>query len=309
MGDAERVLVTLQPLAKEIEALHGHWFLRRILPYRTNDNRIEGVVITFADISDLKSIEQELARLLTSEQGARAEAEQAVRLRDIFFTVASHELKTPLTVLLGNAQAIQRRVERAGKYSERDLQAIQSIATQTVRINRLINLLLDISRIESGQLSLALAPLDLVGLTRRMIHEVQPELRQHTTTLVAPEKPVRVNGDELRLEQVIQNLIRNAIKYSPEGGEVQITIETRDTMACLSVSDHGIGIPEDERPQVFQRFFRARNAEAYKISGLGVGLFVVREIISRHGGTIEISSRENEGSTFVICLPLLQKAR
>ena len=307
MRDAERVLATLQPTSKEIKAQQGRWFMRRILPYRTNDNRIEGVVITFADISDLKSIEQELARLLTREQSSRAEAEQAMRLRDIFFTAASHELKTPLTVLLGNAQAIHRRVTRTGEYSDRDLQAIQSIATQTVRVNRLINQLLDISRLENGQLSLAFTFLDLVELTRRMVKEIQPELRQHTVTLTSPQEPVRIRGDELRLEQVIQNLIRNGIKYSPDGGEVQVSIETQDGLAVFSVSDQGIGIPEEEQSQVFQRFFRARNAESYKINGLGVGLFVVHEIISRHHGTIDISSREDYGSTFTICLPLLQQ--
>jgi signal transduction histidine kinase len=110
------------------------------------------------------------------------------------------------------------------------------------------------------------------------------------------------------LEQVIQNLVQNAIKYSPTGGSVRVQLEQRGTLACMAVHDQGIGIPSAALPQLFQRFYRAKNADDQHISGMGIGLSIVEEIVSLHGGTVEVQSTEGQGSTFTICLPLLEQS-
>jgi len=244
------------------------------------------------------------ARLFAAEQAARAEAEAAVRLRDMFLSVASHELKTPLTSLLMQTQLLQRRAAREQSLSERDQRGLQVIADQARRLDRMISTVLDISRLERGQFSLVSAPLDLDALIRRVIAEMQPMAERHPISYQGPGAPVLIEGDDLRLEQVLQNLIQNAIKYSPDGGPIQMRLGRRDSEAVFSISDQGIGIPSGALKQLFTRFYRASNADPRQISGMGIGLYVVKEIVGLHGGSVAVSSREGQGSTFTIALPL-----
>jgi signal transduction histidine kinase len=178
------------------------------------------------------------------------------------------------------------------------------IYTESGRLGQLINSMLDLSRIEAGQLSIQHNPVDLNALTARVVEAQQITLQRHTLTYSAPDGPVIISGDELRLEQVLQNLVQNAIKYSPKGGPVSVKLERREQGVALSISDRGIGIPQDTIPRLFSRFFRADNVKAYQISGLGIGLFVVKQIVNLHGGRIEVASRDGEGSTFTVYLPL-----
>lgn len=242
------------------------------------------------------------------EQSARAEAEAAVRMRDQFLSIAAHELKTPLTSLLGNVQLLQRRSKRDASLGERNVRVLDVIYNQTVRLNRMIEALLDISRLETGQLTISRQLLDINALTRRVGAEIEPGLEQHTLDIVGPTEPLLVEGDELRLEQVLQNLMQNAIKYSPHGGPITVTI-THDAISVqIAVTDCGIGIPEAALSNLFTRFYRAPNTHQHHIHGMGVGLFVVSEIIRLHGGRIEVTSCENEGSTFTVMLPLAEQA-
>jgi PAS domain S-box-containing protein len=246
----------------------------------------------------------ERARLYEAEHSARTSAQEALRVRDAFLSIAAHELKNPLTSLLGNAQLLQRRSMRAGTQSERDQQTIATIVDQAARLNKLITTVLDVSHMEPGQLSIERKPLDLCALVGRIVADVQPTLTQHTLTLSDPERVLIISGDALRLEQVIQNLLQNAIKYSPAGGEIAVRVEQREQMACVAVTDQGIGIPADALPRLFQRFYRASNVDAGGISGLGIGLYVVKEIVTLHGGAVEVTSTAGQGSTFTFCLPL-----
>jgi signal transduction histidine kinase len=245
----------------------------------------------------------ERVRLFVSEQGARAAAEEAVSLRDRFLSVASHELKTPLTSLLLQAQLLQRRVERLAALPEREQRAIQVITAQAQRLDRMIAALLDVSRLELGQLSLSRSAVDLCALARRVVSEVQPTTEAHVVSCTAPEDALIIDGDELRLEQVLQNLIQNAIKYSPDGGPVAVAVEARDGQVCLHVSDRGLGIPEEALPRLFERFYRASNADPQQISGMGIGLYVVKEIVRLHGGRVWAAPQEGGGSRFTVCLP------
>ena len=234
------------------------------------------------------------------------EMEAAVHARDEFLSLAAHELKTPLTSLLGFAEMLSQRLRLDQPMTERDRRALGVVIAQAGRLSRLVDLLLDVARLETGQLALDLEPLDLCALAREVAEEMQPALRRHTLELFCPETPMMVEGDELRLEQALQNLIGNAIKYSPDGGAVMLRVERQDGHAVIAVSDRGIGIPSESQERLFERFYRARNTVGTQISGMGMGLFVVKEIVTHHGGTVEVRSVENEGSTFTIRLPLAQ---
>ena len=233
------------------------------------------------------------------------QAQEAVRMRDTFLSVAAHELKTPLTSLLGNAQLMLRRADREGTMHERDRRNVQLITEQARRLNQMILALLDISRIEMGHLTIDRTPVDVGALARRVVDEIQPTLIDHSVICVAPGTAVIVEGDEVRLEQVLQNLISNAIKYSLNGGTVHVDVVRQAGQVYISVTDQGIGIPKAAIPNLFRRFYRASNVDAQHISGMGIGLFVVKEIVTLHGGEVAVESTEGQGSTFTVRLPLL----
>lgn len=256
---------------------------------------------------DLALAEELAERAAQAIDNARLyhEAQAAVQIRDTFITIAAHELRTPLTSLMGNVQLLARRVARDVAVSERLSRPLQVIAVQADRLNRMIQALLDISRIETGQLRIDHAPVNVGALVRRVVEELHPTLATHTVECRIPDEPLIIEGDELRLEQVLQNLLGNAIKYSPSGGRVEVSIERREERVCVSVRDQGIGIPAQEVPRLFQRFYRASNADTQFMSGIGIGLYVVKEIITLHGGTVEVESIEDSGSTFSFYLPLV----
>jgi PAS domain S-box-containing protein len=255
------------------------------------------------ELADRAAVAIDNATLYQAAQAARTAAEAALQLRDLFLSIAAHELKTPLTALLLQAQMLQRRAQRSEILPAREQHMLQVITDQAHRLDRLIAALLDISRIERGQLSLSREPVDLGALVQRVVAEVQPISEQHTITCEALNDGLIVDGDELRLEQVIQNLLQNAIKYSPDGGPVAVTMARQDGMVCVSVTDRGIGIPEEAFPQLFERFYRAPNANPHQISGMGIGLYVVKEIVRLHGGSVTATCPAAGGSRFTVCLP------
>jgi PAS domain S-box-containing protein len=265
------------------------------------------------DMTERKRAEEQRKQLeerelqLLREREVRAQMEAAMRMRDTFLTVLAHELRNPLTSLLGNAQLMLRRAQREGVLSGRDQRSLQVIVNQSERLNEMVSLQLDISRLHTGQLHIERVPVDVAALVRQVIEEVLPTLTRHTVTYSGPDTPLLVEGDGLRLFQVLNNLIQNAIKYSPVGGVVQVQVERQDATVRIAVSDEGIGIPQAELPQLFQRFYRASNVDEGKISGFGVGLYLVKEIVTLHGGRVDVMSEEGHGSTFVITLPLLEE--
>jgi signal transduction histidine kinase len=178
------------------------------------------------------------------------------------------------------------------------------IVAQAQRLNKMILGLLDASRIETGQLSIERAPVDLCALVGRVVEEIQPTLVNHTLDFQIPSSTLIIDGDEVRLEQVVQNLLSNAVKYSPHGGPIVLQIDHHGQQARLLVTDAGIGIPAQDQPHLFQRFYRASNAATQYMSGMGIGLSVVKEIVTLHGGTVALESSDGQGSTFVVCLPL-----
>ena len=188
--------------------------------------------------------------------------------------------------------------------SERDQRVLQVIVTQAKRFHGLIDSLLDIGRIQVGGLQIERQPLELCSLVRELTDEIEPSLEQHTIQMECDADALIIAGDAGRLAQVVQNLLQNAVKYSPAGGAVTVRVYRQHNRAYLAVSDQGIGIPEAAQANLFQQFYRATNVEVQQIQGMGIGLYVVKEIVALHEGEITVESREGQGSTFTVSLPL-----
>lgn len=257
------------------------------------------------DLELAEAIARRATAAIENAQLYRA-AQEAVRVRDAFLSIAAHELRTPLTALLGQAQLLKRRMERTATTTDRDLRSINVVAEQARRLNQLIMALLDISRLEQGQFSITFSTIDVTEVTRHVVEETRAMLDQHTLVYEAPTQPLLISGDALRLEQVMQNLLQNAIKYSPDGGSIHVRVAQVGTYASIEVSDEGVGIPPSSLQQLFHRFYRGDNPMIQHIKGFGVGLYVVREIVTRHGGSVSVASEEGQGSTFTVLLPLAQ---
>jgi len=265
-------------------------------PCYAEDGQVAGGVGIVEDVTVQRRIEEERTRLLR-------EAQEAVRVRDDFLTIASHELKTPLTPLSLRLANLERKLERGEPV---DPSALRHARHHLLRLTSLINDLLDASRIESGGLALHVQPTRLDLLAEHVIH-VTEELHDsgHRILFHSPPTSLQVLGDPYRLEQVIANLLENALKYSPNGGTIHVSLEPRGDMALLSVSDPGIGIPADQQQHLFERYFRARNVSTRSYGGLGLGLYICQDIVARHGGRIWVESEVGRGSTFYVALPTL----
>lgn len=259
----------------------------------------------------------------------------AERLKDEFIAIAAHELKTPLAAVRGYAEMLvsdlgheidQGRIGvlpdavASAESIQWRRDALTVIDSATQRLVELVDDLLDVSRLQAGRLNLRREPHDLVALSRRVIRRMQGTTTRHTLILRANAEHVVAEIDVARIEQALGALLSNAIKYSPDGGEIVVTVgiaqphpggqESNDCssdqprMGEISVRDSGIGIPADQRSRIFGRFSRAENAITLGISGVGLGLYLCRELIERHGGRIWFQSNETPGATFVITLPL-----
>lgn len=234
------------------------------------------------------------------------EAQQAIHMREIFLSIAAHELRTPLTALFGNAQILERRALHSGMLTERDQRSITIIREQGQRLNKLIEALLDVSRLQLGRFTISTHLFDFSRFVRRVLDEFTPTLHRHTLQATIPPD-ILIVGDELRMEQVFQNLLSNAVKYSPLGGMIEVRVERQAEQVSLHVTDHGIGIPLNEQPHLFAQFYRATNVDPKLISGLGIGLYLVHEIVAHHGGRVSVQSAPNQGSTFSVYLPCVTK--
>ncbi|HBY95137.1 MAG TPA: hypothetical protein DEP84_14460, partial [Chloroflexi bacterium] len=292
------------------------WRAWASIPLKVEGRTVGAMGLSFVTARDFSADDCDLM-LTLGRQCAQAlerarlygEAREAIRARDVFLSLASHELKTPLATLQGHAELLLRRVRGEASGDERLYRSARSIYEQAVRLHRLIDLLLDFSHLQTGQLRIEHKPVDLCTLARRLIEILEPTLKQHRLDLYCPDEPLLVEGDEVRLTEVLQNLINNAIKYSPAGGPVTVRLERQDEQARLIVADQGFGVPAEALGQIFGRFYRAPNVDPQQISGLGLGLAVVKEVVILHGGTIEVESKEGGGSTFTVVLPLLAGAQ
>jgi PAS domain S-box-containing protein len=268
-------------------------------PVREGNGEIINGVIMWRDVTEDYQHAQEKELLL-------AQAKQALATRDTFMSVAAHELKTPLTSMLGFAQIVKMRAKDV--LDNRDMMALSTSIRQADRLNQMINALLDVTRIAQGRLEIAPRMFDIVGMIRLLAGEMQITTDLHRVMVDenSPES-LPVCADIDRMEQVIRNLLANAIKYSPDGGDILVSIHDVGDHVTIFVHDCGLGIPPGDEETIFQQYYRASNLGPTvntQISGLGIGLYVSRQIVELHGGTLTARSRQNDrGSTFIITLP------
>jgi len=290
---------------KDGSVIHCEWY-NSVLHDETGN--LVSVLSLVLDVTDRKLAEKERAALLVRERDARRHAEEADRLKDEFLATLSHELRTPLTSILGWASMI-RNGEVEGANAERAIETIERNARSQAR---LIDDLLDVSRIITGNLRLELDPLNLAPIVEAAVDALRPTADAKGIGLRMEFAPVSclVRGDANRLRQVIWNLLSNAIKFTPKRGKVTITLDCVESFARLSVRDTGEGISAEFLPYVFDRFRQAEGSISRKQGGLGLGLAVVRHLVELHGGNVSANSEGlDKGSTFQVELPVAQERR
>lgn len=243
------------------------------------EDRIEGAVVLWRDATALMELD---------------------RQKEQFISVAAHELKTPVAIMKGYAQALLRSAEEPSPRRRRMLEAVDRGAD---RIGALVDDLLDIARLQAGALDLTFARFDLAELVSEVSDRVALAANAHSIQ-VAAGRPVAVCGDRGRLEQVVLSLLDNAVRYSPDGGEIEVAVSANEREAVVTVRDHGVGIPREKQSGIFQRFFRAHTGTPHDYGGMGVSLYISREIVARHGGRIWFESQPGRGATFGFSLPL-----
>jgi PAS domain S-box-containing protein len=280
------------------------WQLARGLPLKDE----QGIVVkwfgTCTDIHEQKQILEERAHLLELEQIARAKAETANRIKDEFLAVLSHELRTPLNAILGWSKLLQTRTFSQAKTSDA-LAIIERNATLQVQ---LIEDLLDISRILQGKLTLNITKINLEStiLSALETMHLAAETKLIEVSTIFEADVGQVMGDSTRLQQVVWNLVSNAVKFTPRGGKIEVRLEQADGYAQIIVSDTGKGISTEFLPYVFDYFRQADSTSTRNFGGLGLGLAIVRNIIEIHGGIIKAKSEgEGKGAIFTVSLPLL----
>jgi len=234
---------------------------------------------------------------------------EAEYLKDEFVGIVAHELRTPLTALKGFADMllVQTARQRGPALAEWQQEALEEIELATTRLVKLTEELLDVTRLQAGRLLLQRTPTNVVPLAQRVAMLLQQTTTRHRLEVRTTHPQLLADIDPGRIDQVLTNLIGNAIKYSPQGGPVTITIweEAPAQAVGISVRDSGIGIPQRQHAQIFGRFMRADNTQAWGISGTGLGLYICRELVERHGGHLWFESEEGVGSTFFLTLPII----
>ena len=277
---AGEVIVAEEQLAYNPQTQQDIYLLLSAAPIVDERGHIVGSVAVARDVTELLALD---------------------RLKDQFIAVAAHELKTPVAIMKGYAQTLLRTPGGLPPMASRMLDAINRGAD---RIDQVVRDLLDISRLYAGRLELQLEPIDLAELVAGIVDRMALTIDAAHLIRIERAEPLIVRGDRDRLEQVMVNLLDNAIRYSPGGGEVAVAIARRDANAVVSVSDEGIGIPREKQAHIFERFFRAHTGTPFDYGGMGVGLYISREIVTRHGGRMWFESEEGKGSTFYFSLPL-----
>lgn len=261
-------------------------------------------VSVFSDLYRKTRELEELNRELEQRVEVRtAELEAALQIRDEFLSVAAHELKTPITGLRAMTQILARKLQKAEAQTPSWLSnGIQTIDQQAERLTLLIGKLFDVSRLDQGKLETVRTPTNLAELAEKLVATFAGRTKKHTIVLSADQDLV-ADVDPIGVEQILSNLLDNAIKYSPDGGRIDVEVTRADAeFAHISVRDHGIGIAPEKREAIFKRFYQA-HAEDYR-SGLGLGLFIARQIVTSHGGEIAVEFPPDCGTRFVVKLPV-----
>jgi PAS domain S-box-containing protein len=240
-------------------------------------------------------------RDLTTEREAARQVEEAQRMKTDFVSFVTHQLRTPLSGIKWMLELASETTDVAESASY-----VQDARESADRLIDLVNDLLDISRLESGKLQVALQPVFLAGMTRGVLADIKALVHEkaHVVTLDVPAAPRAALADPQLLRQVVLNLLSNAIKYTPSGGAIVVTLAEGEAMLRWSVRDSGIGIPKAQQARLFEKFFRADNAHTVDTEGTGLGLYLVRLIVERLGGNVTCESEEGQGTEFAFTVPI-----
>ncbi len=244
---------------------------------------------------------------------------QVEKLKDEFVSIVSHELRTPLTAIKGYTQHLIRRIERRIRKNQtgviehpaavsdlpesQDLRNLYIVQSQTDHLERLVNELLDLSQVQNGQLVLQYSTFHLADVLSDTIHSVQVSSEQHTIYLDIQTPDTLIKADRSRIAQVIGNILDNAVKYSPHGGQITVLLQRQAQEYLISITDQGIGIQPDQLAHIFERFYRVRNTASRQYAGVGLGLYVAKAIVEQHGGKIGVNAHPGTGTTFYFSLP------
>ncbi|MEP6844939.1 MAG: ATP-binding protein [Panacibacter sp.] len=256
-------------------------------PFLNENGKVSGAMNVLIDISNIKKVQKALSDLL--------------KQKNEFLSIASHELKTPITILKAYTQLL---AERPDSYKKEIDNIYNKMNTQVNRLSFLIHDLLDVTKIQEGVLAYSKEKMNL----SETVIEVAQEMRQTTSThsiVLAEIENAEIMGDEKRISQVVSNLVSNAIKYSPNGTQINIRLTAEANHVLCSVQDFGFGIPSDQQDKVFQKFYRVNGQNSHTFPGMGLGLYIVEDIIIRHDGKIWLQSEEGKGSTFSFRLPTI----
>jgi PAS domain S-box-containing protein len=288
-GLASKVAFERQVRLRRASDGRYRWHLCRVIPELGSDGAVSGWIATATDIDDQKKAEQTLR--------------EAISLREDFLSVASHELRTPLTSLRLELENLSRFVRRTGGETAPGVAGrVERIDTQAARLNHLIDELLDVSRLAAGRLELQIEEVDLADVVREVRARLADEAQRRGCAISVRPPDGKVTGawDASRLDQVITNLLSNAIKYGA-GKPIEITLDMAEDRVRLAIHDHGLGIPVEDQDRIFRRFERAASSRNY--AGIGLGLWIVKQIVDALGGAITVDSRPELGSTFTVELP------
>jgi signal transduction histidine kinase len=267
------------------------WFVAVRTDGPTFNDEERDVIVNFAY---QVGIAADNARLVEAQQ-------EALQVKDQFLSIVSHELRTPLTTMKGYAQLLTRKLAH-----EPDSQKwATSIDAQIGKLSRLVDDLLDVTRFARGQFELRRRETALAPILDETVSRFRIISPQHMVVLRGVDRDLRSVWDRDRLEQVLNNLVSNAIKYSPEGGEIEVSAHRADGSAVVTVRDQGIGISQEDREKLFDRFYRASPEKRGGATGLGLGLYVTRRVVEAHGGTVGVTSEPGQGSEFYFTLPLV----
>lgn len=291
--EGESVCETMCPLWETVPGQH--------LYVEGNFHRADGATLTLGITYSLLTDDQ--GRVLNIIANVRdiTRFREAEDMKTTFISVISHELKTPVALIKGYAGTLRRKdVQWDPETLDEHLAVIEE---ESDRLNRLIDNLLDVSRLQAGVLKLDKGYVRMDRLAERVVETFRTQSQRHMFSLDFPSDFPVVPGDEQRLRQVLENLLSNAIKYSPDGGTIRVSGRVDKRYVYIAVTDEGIGIPESEQEQIFERFYRVENALSRRTQGAGLGLYLCRAIVEAHGGRIWVESKPGYGSTFVFTLP------
>lgn len=286
-------------------AQQDRWF--DVYASRVDGETSRRVAIVFKNITNRKKAEQERERLFELEQTARRSAEEINRAKDDFLTMLSHELRAPLNAIYGWTQVLQN-----GEFDKEKVEEAIEVIDRNVRLQTaLIEDLLDVSRIVSDKMQIEPEIVSLAAVVQTAIKAISPsaESKSLDVKLKIDTDADEISGDKNRLQQIIDNLLTNAVKFTPEGGEINVALERAGDNLKLSVADNGIGIADEMLPFIFDRFHQADGGSKRKYGGLGLGLTIVKSLVELHGATISVhSGGDGKGTTFTIEFPLISNA-